>query len=411
MTKKNKKLGILVGGGPAPGINGVIRSVTIEAINSGLEVYGIYDGFSHLISGDTSHIQRLHIENVSRIHQSGGSILRTSRDSPIKDKKDLSQIKSCLKKLRLDYLVTIGGDGTAYLASQISPFIRLAHVPKTIDNDLPLPKLMPTFGFHTARHYGTEIVESLMEDAKTTSRWYFVVSMGRKAGHLAIGIGKAAGATMTVIAEEFRGKKISFSHLVSILEGAIIKRLASGKSYGVAVLSEGLAEILHEKDLKEITEVEYDVHGQMRLSQLDLGEALQKEVQKSLATKGISMTIVSKDIGYELRSQNPIPFDQEYTQDLGYAAVRFLLSGHRSAIVTIRRGGKTEPLYFKTILDKKGQSIKVRLFDVKSDSYKCARNYMIRLEEKDLTDKKQVSLLSKTAGLSTHDFLKAFKKN
>ena len=77
------------------------------------------------------------------------------------------------------------------------------HVPKTIDNDLDLPPHVDTFGFQTARHFGVEIVKNLMVDAKTTSRWYFVIAMGRKAGHLALGIGKAAGATLTLIPEEF----------------------------------------------------------------------------------------------------------------------------------------------------------------------------------------------------------------
>ena len=111
-------------------------------------------------------------------------------------------------------LVTIGGDDTALLrpARSIASgggAIRVAHVPKTIDNDLPLPGSTPTFGFETARHFGVHIVRNLAEDARTTSRWYIIISMGRAAGHLALGIGKAAAATLTIIPEEFRGRPVT----------------------------------------------------------------------------------------------------------------------------------------------------------------------------------------------------------
>jgi 6-phosphofructokinase 1 len=109
--------------------------------------------------------------------------------------------------------MTIGGDDTAFSASRVAAqaggTISVVHVPKTIDNDLPLPGGIVTFGFETARHVGVSLVETIMEDARATSRWYLLVAMGRKAGHLALGIGKAAGATLTLIPEEFRRKSRS----------------------------------------------------------------------------------------------------------------------------------------------------------------------------------------------------------
>jgi 6-phosphofructokinase 1 len=96
-------------------------------------------------------------------------------------------------------------------------------VPKTIDNDLPLPPHVPTFGFQTARQLGVELVRNLMEDARSTQRWYVVVAMGRKAGHLALGIGKAAGATLTLVAEEWPSPHVSFVTICDVVEGAIIK--------------------------------------------------------------------------------------------------------------------------------------------------------------------------------------------
>lgn len=213
-SSKNKKnspetLAILVGGGPAPGINGVISAATIEAINRGKTVIGIVDGFKWLAKGDKNHVRNLTIEETSRIHLTGGSVIGTSRENPTKSPEKLQNTIKTLKELNVKYLITIGGDDTMFSASRVEAEskgqIKVTHVPKTIDNDLPLPGDNPTFGFETARHIGTGIVHSLMEDARTTGRWYFVVAMGRKAGHLALGIGKSAGATLTIIPEEFDG--------------------------------------------------------------------------------------------------------------------------------------------------------------------------------------------------------------
>src|SRR3989339_470266 len=238
-----KYLGILVGGGPAPGINGVISAATIESINHGWQVLGILDGFKHLAQGDTSHIMPLTISTVSRIHFDGGSILRTSRENPTKDKTKIKNVVDSLIKLGIDRLITIGGDDTAYTASVIANEtqnkIRIVHVPKTIDNDLPLPDNKSTFGFHTARHFGVEIVRNIMEDSVTTNRWYFIITMGRKAGHLALGIGKASGATLTLVAEEFGNKSVKIAQIADVLEGAIIKRLSMGKKHGGAIRPEG----------------------------------------------------------------------------------------------------------------------------------------------------------------------------
>ncbi|MDD4600922.1 MAG: 6-phosphofructokinase, partial [Negativicutes bacterium] len=199
-------LAILCGGGPAPGINSVISSVTIEAINNGWDVLGIIDGFAHLSNGEKKTVP-LSIDRVSRIHLDGGSILKTSRFNPTKNETYLRNTINTLIILGVTHLVTIGGDDTAYSAARLSDYaqkvlgidLRVAHVPKTIDNDLPLPEGIPTFGFETARSLGAQIVSNLMEDAKTSGRWFFAVVMGRTAGHLALGIGKSAGATVTII--------------------------------------------------------------------------------------------------------------------------------------------------------------------------------------------------------------------
>src|SRR5450631_2286549 len=279
MTDSNR-LAILVGGGPAPGINSVIGAATIRACVSGIPVLGIRDGFSAIMRGDTTKVRPLDIEAVSRIHFRGGSCLGTARANPTKDPALLDATVESLKRLGVTQLITIGGDDTAFSASRLTEHskgaLRVVHVPKTIDNDLDLPEWIPTFGYQTARHVGTGIVKDLLVDAQTTSRWYFVVAMGRKAGHLALGIGKAAGATLTLIPEEFGSRSTPLKTIVDTLTGAILKRQAAGRPDGVAVLAEGLAEIVPPNDLAELGAAEYDDHGNLRLDEISFGDVCKR---------------------------------------------------------------------------------------------------------------------------------------
>ena len=225
-----------------------------------------------------------------------------------------------------------------------------------------------------------------MVDAKATSRWYLVVTMGRKVGHLALGIGKAAGATLTIIPEEFPTNRPTLRILVDILAGAIIKRLAEGRRYGVAVLAEGLAEWLPDEDLKRLGHIEHDEHGHMRLAELQLGEGLKKSVHARLAGLGVPrVNAVAKDIGYELRCADPIPADMEYTRDLGYCAAKYLLSGGHSALVSLQ-GGNFVPIPFAQLLDPQTGRTRVRMVDIKSTRYAIARRYMIRLRRDDFDE-------------------------
>src|SRR5262245_7105291 len=321
MTDNHERLAILVGGGPAPGINSVIAAATIRARLEGLDVVGIRDGFEWLMQGDIDHVTPLTIEAVSRIHFRGGSQLGIARANPTTDPRLLDLTVNALLRLNVSQLITIGGDDTAFSAMRLEKHargaIRVVHVPKTIDNDLDLPMHIDTFGYQTARHYAVDIVKNLMVDAKTTSRWYFVVAMGRTAGHLALGIGKAAGATITIIGEEFT-PPIRLKTVVDTLAGAIIKRLSYGRRDGVAGLAEGIVLHVPPEDIASIGTAERDAHGHIRLDEVNLAEILKVEVSKRLREHEIKTTISAKNIGYELRCADPIPFDMEYTRDLGY---------------------------------------------------------------------------------------------
>ena len=409
--EQKKNLGILVGGGPAPGINSVIGAATIRARLEGLDVIGIRDGFEWLLQGDVDHVSPLTIENVSRIHFRGGSYLGISRANPTKSPALLEKTLESLLRLNINQLITIGGDDTAYSAMSLEQAsggaLRVVHVPKTIDNDLHLPPHVDTFGFQSARHYGSEIVKNLMVDAKTTSRWYFVIAMGRKAGHLALGIGKAAGTTVTLITEEF-SSPLRLRTIVDTLAGAIIKRLSEDRRDGVAVIAEGVVLDIAAEDLAGLQDVERDSHGHLRIAEVNLGEILKSQVTTRLRELGIKTTIAAKNIGYELRCADPIPFDMEYTRDLGYCAAKYLISGGTGAMVSMQ-GGHFVPVPFAEMTDPATGRARVRLVDVASTRYAIARRYMIRLRKDDFDDPHALARLASTVGLSQDDFKREFE--
>lgn len=424
-ARERGHVGILVGGGPAPGINGAISAVALEAANRGHEVIGIYDGFQWLMAGDPTQVKKLDYADVSRIHFQGGSILNTSRANPTKKKEDLERVLGALEKLGIGYLVTIGGDDTMYAASllvrEAKGRLRVCHLPKTIDNDLPLPGETPTFGFETARQYGFEIVHSLMEDSRTTRRWYFAVVMGRAAGHLALGIGKAVGATLTIIPEEFP-EAVHLNSVVDILEGAILKRRAFwGRDDGVAVIAEGLLERVPADELEAIPGVRimHDAYGHLRLAELDLAFILKTLVERRFAERGAPIGIVHKTIGYELRSAAPLAFDCEYVRTIGYGAVEFLLNpepqyAEWSGALACLQDGRIRCLPFDELIDPRTGRTRVRLVDVEKTSYRVAREYMIRLEREDLEDARRLEQLaaaasSPSAPCSPEEFKRRFE--
>jgi ATP-dependent phosphofructokinase / diphosphate-dependent phosphofructokinase len=488
--KQLTKMALLVGGGPAPGINGVISAATIEAINNRIEVFGVPDGFKHLVKGKVEMLKRLSIDDVKNIHYRGGSILGTSRTNPTKSPEDMSNVLGVFRQLGIDGLVTIGGDDTAFSASEVHRMaageIRVAHVPKTIDNDLPLPGSVPTFGFETARQLGVRLVRNLAEDARTTSRWYVIVSMGRAAGHLALGIGKAAAATLTIIPEEFRGRQVTLDEVCDIILGSMIKRASTNTHYGVVVLAEGLIGAIGEQGLVSAMEsagvvgrygkVVVDPHGHLRLGEIEFARmvldrlaAKLSEIREMSGVRGpasaptqpsphpypppprgegwvggggqgggprdiLDITLIDKDLGYELRCADPNPFDAEYTRDLGYAAVKFLrtvdsarwtvdggkdriaspstvhrpLSNTSGAIISFDEG-RMQPLPFVDMINPQTKRMKTRKVDVDGEGYECALRYMFRLKKSDFADELQLQKIAATAGMTPDQFRQRFE--
>ncbi len=418
-----KKVAILVGGGPASGLNGVISSVTLESIQRGKEVIGIYNGFKWISSSAFDpkiHTIPLDRKVVDGIHFKGGSILGTARDSLVKngkiDTEKVNNVKKAMEMMDVGYLVTTGGDDTAFSASIVSKEIQnfyVAHVPKTIDNDLPLPGNMPTFGFQTARELGTQLLKNILEDARTTSRWYFVIAMGRSAGHLALGMGIAAGSTVTIIPEQFGDGKTTLKGVCDIIEGSMLKRKIQGMDWGVALIAEGVAYKFGDfEQLEKVLgrPIPKDPHGHPRLAEVPLGDLLKREIENRSLEREQKITIVTKDIGYELRCADPIPFDIEYTRELGFGAVDFLLGDDYNA--DFKEGGamislvegNLNPIPFSQIMDPESGKKTIRLVNTYSYHYKVARAFMTLLEPSDLNNPDVLSKLAKAAKMDETTF-------
>ena len=422
-----KRLGIIVGGGPAPGINAVIGAATIQAINCGFEVIGFFDGFRCLCADEfdpPTHTVRLEIARVARIHFDGGSILRTARTNLL-DEETLKKTKRAqahpgkvslalgrLRELGINCLLTIGGDDTAlsarFLCEASGGKLRIVHVPKTIDNDLPLPQNQPTFGFSTARMIGSLLLKNLMTDSQTTGRWYLVSAMGRSAGWLAMSIGQAAGATLTLIPEEFE-EHSTIQRIADVLEGAILKRRIMGRCDGVAVLAEGLAYRLGDREELERLlgrEVPLDAAGHVRLAEVPVLELLKKELQARFMARGEHLPLVTHNIGYELRSADPAPHDMAYCRALGYHSIRLFTDKARQGVgvMVALVNGNLETVDFNDIIDPVTNRTSVRLVDTNSDEYTVGRAYQIRLELSDLENPVMLAKLAAAAHMSPTDF-------
>jgi 6-phosphofructokinase len=406
----------------------VIAAATIEAINNGLRVLGFKEGFKHLMSDsaqlvDGEQVQELTISDVSRIHFQGGSILRSSRSNPTKKAEHLQNVLNTLNYYGVKYLITIGGDDTAFSSMSIAKAsggaIEVVHVPKTIDNDLPLPKGIPTFGFQTAREFGTAIIRNLMEDAKTAARYFIVIAMGRSAGHLALSIGKSAGAHLTVIPEEFvqNGDKVTFKHICDVIEGTVLKRRSHGKDHGVVIVAEGVLEYMDEAELEQAfgkSNVQRDPHGHIMLAELDIGRLIRDEMRKRVSKHKHNVSFTEKYVGYELRCAPPNAFDREYTRDLGYGAMKFLLGENKpenlknGALITMQ-GGDLVPMSFEDLKDKETGRARIRLVDTKGEGFQVAVKYMIRLGPNDFKNPDKLKRLSALSNRTEEEFRRDFE--
>jgi len=360
---------ILCAGGPAPGINTVVSAVTKIFLQNGYAVIGIDGGFKSLFSSAPSYYP-LDFEIADEIFSRGGSVLKMSRYKP----KDNEFKVDFFKNNNVKLLVTIGGDDTASSANRLSKFlseqkldVRNIHVPKTIDNDLPLPEGTPTFGYHSAKDEGVRLATTIYEDARTSGNWFVVSAMGREAGHLAFGIGTACHYPMIIIPEIFNKTKITFDKITRLVISSMIKRRLLGINHGVAIISEGVFHFMSEKEIIDTgINFTYDDHGHPELGNVSKSHIFNMLTQQALKDLKINIKSRPNEMGYELRCCRPVAYDMNYATRLGLGVYKLFKGGMTGCMVTVDRTGCISPLFLKDVEDEHGK-VRPRLVNVESE--------------------------------------------
>ncbi|MAZ93748.1 MAG: 6-phosphofructokinase [Bacteroidales bacterium] len=378
-----ESIAILCGGGPAPGINSVISSVSLVFLRSGYEVIGIHEGYKGLFSDDPNTID-IDFNFADDIHKQGGSALQMSRHKPKANEFSTKFFMDHNVKL----LVTIGGDDTASTANRISKYLKSndvniqnIHVPKTIDNDLPLPPGIPTFGYHSAKQEGVRISQTIYEDARTSGNWFVLSAMGREAGHLAFGIGAACHFPMIIIPEMFDKVEVTFDKIINLVISAIVKRKIEGVDYGVAIISEGVFHFMSDEEIKNSgINFSYDDHGHPELGNVSKAHIFNVLLQDKLTEMGLNVKSRPVELGYELRCVQPTAYDLMYCGMLGFGVKKLFDEGRTGCMVTANPVGEINPLYLDDVADESGK-VQPRLVDINGDKAKMVYNQGLQFVE------------------------------
>ena len=367
-------IAILTGGGPAPGMNTVVGSVAKTFLAKGYRVIGLHYGYSGLFNPNP-RFEDLDMFRVDYIFNQGGSYLTMSRFKPTDEDFEKNFNLDFFKENNIKLLVTVGGDDTASTANRIAKFLEAKqypianiHVPKTIDNDLPLPAGMPTFGYQSAKNAGSVIGRAVYNDARTSANWFVVAAMGRSAGHLAFGIASACHYPMIIIPEMFNKTKITIDKIVSLIVSSIVKRKLMNMDYGVAMVSEGVFHSLDEEEiLKSGINFSYDDHGHPELGKVSKAEMFNTLLEKRCKALGLKVKSRPVEIGYEVRCQTPCAFDLVYCSQLGMGVYKLFSEGKTGCMVYISQEGYVSPLYLKDLQDPETGKIPPRLVDINAD--------------------------------------------
>ena len=367
-------IAILTGGGPAPGMNTVVGSVAKTFLAKGYRVIGLHYGYSGLFNPNP-RFEDLDMFRVDYIFNQGGSYLTMSRFKPTDEDFEKNFNLDFFKENNIKLLVTVGGDDTASTANRIAKFLEAKqypianiHVPKTIDNDLPLPAGMPTFGYQSAKNAGSVIGRAVYNDARTSANWFVVAAMGRSAGHLAFGIASACHYPMIIIPEMFNKTKITIDKIVNLIISSIVKRKLMNMDYGVAMVSEGVFHSLDEEEiLKSGINFSYDDHGHPELGKVSKAEMFNTLLEKRCKALGIKVKSRPVEIGYEVRCQTPCAFDLVYCSQLGMGVYKLFSEGKTGCMVYISQEGYVSPLYLKDLQDPETGKIPPRLVDINAD--------------------------------------------
>lgn len=357
---------ILAGGGPAPGINTVVSTVAKTFLKDGYRVLGLNEGYKNLFR-DNPDVVDMDFLYADAILKQGGSALKMSRYKP----KNEEFNTDFFVKNNVKLLVTIGGDDTASTANRISKFlesnnvkIQNIHVPKTIDNDLPLPEGSPTFGYYSAKDAAVHLVQTIYEDARTSGNWFVVSAMGREAGHLAFGMTSACHCPMVVIPEMFNKTEVTFDAIIKLVVSSIVKRKLLGVNYGVVVISEGVFHFMSDDEIeKSGVAFTYDEHGHPELGNVSKAHIFNVLLQQHLKMLGLNVKSRPVEIGYGIRCVEPNGYDLTYCSLLGYGVKKLFDQGVTGAMVTTNPKGEILPLYLKDVEDENGK-IKPRLVNL-----------------------------------------------
>lgn len=300
------KIGILAGGGDAPGLNAALKAIVIKSSEYRWETIGIKRGWAGLLDCDT---QELNPEVVKHIHSQGGIILYTSRTNPFAVERGSQKTTGNIKELGLDALIAMGGEDTLSVAQKLHEMnIHVVGVPKTIDNDLSSTDY--TIGFDTAVSIATDAIDRLRTTAESHQRVIIVEVMGRHTGWIALYAGLAGGAHMILIPE--------VPYNLNEIYKTLKKRQSEGEVYSIIVVSEGASPV----DMKDaiIKSKEKDEFGHMRLG--GISQVLEKLIEENTGFETRAVTL-----GHIQRSGSPTAFDRVLATRLGVKAVNLVKEG------------------------------------------------------------------------------------
>ena len=371
-------IAILTGGGPAPGMNTVVGSVAKTFLRQGYRVIGLHEGYTGLFNPSPRTVD-IDYPMADGIFNQGGSFLQMSRFKPKDSDFENNFNLKFFTDNNIKLLVTVGGDDTASTANRIAKFLEAKkypianiHVPKTIDNDLPLPKGTPTFGYESAKDKGAVIARAVYVDARTSGNWFVLAAMGRSAGHLAFGIGEACHYPMIVIPEMFNKTPITIDKIIRLMVSSIVKRRIVGMDYGAAVISEGVFHELSEAELSSCgIHFTYDAHGHPELGKVSKACFFSMLLDQRLAELKLNVQTRPVELGYEIRGQTPVAYDLTYCSELGIGVYKLFSEGKTGCMVYVDGCGNVEPLYLKDLQDPATGKILPRMVDISSDRFKA----------------------------------------
>jgi len=301
------KIGVLVGGGDAPGLNAALKAVVTKADEIGIKVVGIKRGWAGLLELDVQPLSR---DVVEEIHSRGGVMLYTSRTNPFKVEGGSAKIIENMAKLKIDALIAMGGEDTLGVAQRLFQMgVPVVGVPKTIDNDLSATDY--SIGFDTAVAIATDAIDRLRTTAEAHHRIVIVEVMGRHTGWIALYAGLAGSANLTLIPE----MPFSLSQVYKLVKN----RHASGKVYSIIVVAEG-ARLLKEDEQLIVESQEKDEFGHPRLG--GISRVLEKLIQENTGLEARSVIL-----GHLQRGGSPTAFDRILAMRLATKAVELLNEG------------------------------------------------------------------------------------